>query len=103
MFFAMATTFHSFSIRILLRDAFRILAATAMVMAAGAAAGLIPIQLGFPERVAALVKLGEIGVGCLLMAWPALVITNSISTAERHSLMDAVMAKRRGILQVNHQ
>jgi O-antigen/teichoic acid export membrane protein len=103
MFVAMAATFHAFSVRILLRDALKIIAATALVIGAGAAAGMIPIQWSVPERVAAMIKLGEIGLGCLLMAWPALLVTKSMSGAERRTLLDAVVSRRRGILQVNEE
>jgi O-antigen/teichoic acid export membrane protein len=102
MVYAMAMTFHVFNVKILMRDSFRIAAATAMVIGAGAAAGMIPIQLGVPERVSALIKLSEIGLGCLLMAWPALLVTKSISSAEKRSIMDALAPGRRRVLQVNH-
>src|SRR6266576_782765 len=101
MIFAMAMTFHAFNVKILMRDAFRIAAATALVIGAGLAAGSIPIQWGVPERITALFRLGQIGVGCLLMAWPALAVTKSISSAEKQSIMDAVVPGRRRILQVN--
>jgi O-antigen/teichoic acid export membrane protein len=101
MVFAMAMTFHAFNVKILMRDTFRIAAATALVIGAGAAAGMIPIQWGAAERVTALIKLGEIGLGCLLMAWPALLVTKSISGAERRSLLDAMVPGRRRVLQVN--
>ena len=102
MVVAMSITFHAFNLSILLRDAFRIMAATAMVLAAGAAASMIPIPWNLPERLIAALKLGEIGFGCLLMAWPALLVTKSISSAERRSLLDAVVPGRRRILQVNN-
>ena len=102
MVFAMAMTFHAFNVKILARDAFRIAAATALVIGAGLAAGMIPIQWAVPERVTALIKVGEIGLGCLLMAWPALLVTKSISSAERRSILDAMTPGRRRVLQVNH-
>jgi hypothetical protein len=49
----------------------------------------------------ALIKLCECGLGCLLMAWPALVVTKSISSAERRSIMDSVVPGRRRVLQAN--
>jgi len=52
--------------------------------------------------MAALIKLGEIGLGCLLMAWPALMVTNSISSAERRSLLDSVMPGRRRVAQAHN-
>jgi O-antigen/teichoic acid export membrane protein len=102
MIFSMAMIFHAFSVKILMRDTFRIAAATALVIGAGAAASMIPIQWSVPDRINALIKLGEIGLGCLLMAWPALLVTKSISSAERRSLLDAMVPGRRRVLQVNH-
>ena len=72
------------------------------MIAAGAAASMIPVPMALPERMTALIKLGEIGIGCLLMAWPALMVTNSISSAERRSLLDSVMPGRRRIAQVHN-
>jgi O-antigen/teichoic acid export membrane protein len=101
MIFAMSITFHVFDVKILLRDASRIAAATALVIGAGVAAGMIPIPWGGPERIVALFRLGQTGVGCLLMAWPALMVTKTVSSAERRSLLDAVVPGRRRMLQAN--
>jgi hypothetical protein len=102
MVVAMAMTFHAFNVKVLVRDTARITAATALVIGAGAAAMLIPLPWAVPERLSAVVKLGEIGLGCALMAWPALVVTQSISSAERRSILDAMVPGRRRVLQVNH-
>jgi len=140
MTIAMAMTFHAFNVRMLSRDTLRIAAATALVIAAGLAANMIPIQLGGPEqnnflirllggydhyhaligllgspehihamiqhlgglqRINALINLGEIGFACLLMSWPALIVTKTISSAERQSIMDAMVPGRRKVLQAN--
>ena len=101
MFFAMAMTFHAFSARILTQDALRIAAGTALVIGAGAAAGMIPIQWSGAERIIATIKLGEIGLGCMLMAWPALVVTKAVSGAERRALLDAIVPGRRKIVQAS--
>src|SRR5579872_624474 len=102
MIVAMSMTFHAFNLKVLMEDAFRITAATALVIAAGAAASMIPVPMSLPARMASLIKLGEIGMGCLLMAWPALMVTNSISSAERRSLLDSVMPGRRRIAQAHN-
>ena len=99
---AMSLTFHAFNLRILVQDTLRITAATALVVGAGVLAGRIPIPWTVPDRLEALVKLGEIGLGCLIMAWPALLVTSSISSAERRSLLDAMVPGRRRILQPNN-
>jgi hypothetical protein len=102
MIVAMSMTFHAFNVKVLMEDAFRITAATVLVLGAVQLATMIPLPWTFAPRAAALVKLGEIGLGCLLMAWPALMITNTISSAERRSLLDSVMPGRRRVLQANH-
>ncbi len=102
MVVAMSMTFHVFNVKDLVRDTLRISAATALVIGAGAAATLLPMPWAMPERVSALIKLAEISLGCLLMAWPALIVTQSISSAERRSILDAMVPGRRRELQVNH-
>jgi O-antigen/teichoic acid export membrane protein len=102
MVIAMSLTFHAFNLRVLMQDTLRIAAATVLVVCAGAAAGRIPIPWIVPDRLAALVKLCEIGLGCLIMAWPALLVTNSVSSAERRSLLDSMVPRRRRILQPNN-
>ncbi len=89
MFFAMATTFHGFSGRLFAQDALRISVATAMIVGVGALAGMIPLPWSAAERLAAVIKLGEMTLGCLIVAWPVLVFTNSISSAERHIVLSA--------------
>lgn len=102
MIVAMSRIFHAFNVKVLVRDAFRIAAATALVVGAGAAMSMLPIPWAVPERLNALFRLGEIGMGCLLMAWPALMVTKSISSAERRSILDAMVPSRRRVLQVNN-
>jgi O-antigen/teichoic acid export membrane protein len=101
MVVAMSLTFHVFNVKVLVRDTLRISAATALVLGAGALAGMVPIPWDFPARILSTLKLAEIGVGCLLMAWPALLVTKTISSAERRSILDAVVPGRRRVLQVN--
>jgi O-antigen/teichoic acid export membrane protein len=101
MFIVMAKTFHAFSVKILTEDTLRIVAGTALVLGAGAAAGMIPIPWSGTERMAALIKLVQIGLGCLLMLWPALIITRPISGAERRAILDSVIPGRRKLAQAS--
>lgn len=100
MFFAMSATFHGFSAKILTNDALRILSATAMVIAAGLMVEMVPIPSGKGQRLTALFKLGEIGLACLIVAWPAAVVTKALSRAERRTLLDSIIPRRR-VLAVN--
>ena len=101
MFVAMELTFHAFSVRTISRDALRIAAGAALVIGAGALAAMIPIQWSGGDRMLATIKLGEIGIGCMFMAWPAVVITKVLSGAERRAILDAIMPGRRKFVPVN--
>jgi O-antigen/teichoic acid export membrane protein len=94
MFFAMTATFHAFSSRMFAQDAMRISLAAAMIVGAGAIAGMVPMPWSMGERLTATIKLGEIALGCLIAAWPVLVLTGSVSGAERRTML--AMVSRRG-------
>jgi len=99
MFFAMAATFRAFDAGALVRDTLRILCCAALVIGAGMLAAMLPMPWNLTERLAATVKLAQIALGCLIAAWPALLITNSISNAERQTVR-ALMPHRRAALAV---
>lgn len=101
MFFAMATTFHGFSGKILARDALRIAAATAVIIGGGALAAMLPLPWSMPVRLTAAMKLLEIGLGSLLVAWPALILTKSVSSAEGRTVLEALLPRRRSVLAVS--
>lgn len=101
MLFAMATTFRIFSLKGLARDALRISAATAMIIGAGTLAGMIPIPWNVAGRLSAVIKLGQITLMCLIVVWPALILTKSVSAAERRSVLDAIMFRRRTAVTVS--
>jgi O-antigen/teichoic acid export membrane protein len=94
MFFAMSTTFHAFDGKAFALDAFRISVAAALIAGLGAIFGLAPIPWSVSDRWAAAIKLGEMTLGCLVAAWPALVLTKSVSSAERGAMLDMIL--RRG-------
>ena len=95
MFFAMSITFSGLSPRAIGRDAFRLVIATGIVLLAGFAVATFPISGFASGRAAAAVKLCEVGVACLLAAWPALTVTGSVSVEEQRLVLDAVMPWRR--------
>lgn len=94
MFFAMSATFHVFSVKMFAQDSLRISLAAALIVGAGAVAGMIPLPWSMAERLSALVKLGEIGLGCLLAAWPVLLLTRAVSGGERRTMI--ALISRRG-------
>jgi len=82
MLFALTRTFHSFQAKTLLPDAMKLTAATALVLAAGVVAARIPLPAMSSARLLSMMKLGEASLACLLMAWPALLITKSVTGLE---------------------
>lgn len=99
MFFAMKTTFRAFSGRMFVNDALRIGAASVLVVGVGALAGLIPVPATANLRLAAAFKLCEVSMACMIVAWPALIITKSVSGAEKRSLLDAVIPGRKALAE----
>jgi len=60
----------------------KLTAATALVLAAGVVAARIPLPAMSSARLLSMMKLGEASLACLLMAWPALLITKSVTGLE---------------------
>lgn len=102
MFVAMNRTFQAFNIRTFLLDALRISTASAMMVGAGAMAGQIPIPWSAGERLSAAIKLGEIAIGCLMMAWPALTLTKSVSSSEGRTVLDALSLRRKAVCAIGN-
>ena len=94
MIFALTHTFHLFRAKSLLPDAFRLTAAAGVILGAGAIASLIPIPVDFGGRVSAALKLGEIGLACLLVAWPSLIRTGAVTRDEGRALFGALLPRR---------
>jgi hypothetical protein len=90
MFFAMAATFRGFSARTAIQDALRLSVAAATIIGAGAVAGMVPVPWDITERTTALVRLAEIVLGCLAIAWPALLLTKSVSGAEKRTVLGLI-------------
>lgn len=101
MFFAMSSTFKGFSVKILARDTLRIFGATILLVAAGALAAKIPIPWKMTDRMFAFGKLVEIGIACLIVAWPAAVLTKTISGTERQTLLHAFLPGRKSAFVAN--
>ena len=100
MFFAMAATFHAFSPKLFAQDTARIFTGGGDHRGGGCDCRNGPnIPWSVTERLAATIKLGEIVLGCLVAAWPALVLTKSISSAERRTVL-ALVSRRGAALAV---
>jgi len=103
MFFAMSATFRGSNPKVIAPDTLRLAIATAAVIAGGFVAAMFPIPWTTSARLDATVKLGEIGIVCLLMAWPALLLTGTLSTEERSMFLNTLMPWRRRVLTVDTQ
>ena len=99
MFVAMAATFHGFNAKLVVKDTLKISAATALIIGAGALCGMLPVPLVGNERMAALLRLATIGVGCLAAAGPAAILTQAMSLAERRVVRDTVYGWRNRFLR----
>jgi O-antigen/teichoic acid export membrane protein len=102
MLVAMNRTFQAFSIRTFSVDAMRISTAVAMMVGAGAMAGQISIPWSAGERLSAAIKLGEIAMGCLMMAWPALALTKSVSSSEGRRVLEAISLRRKAVCTIGN-
>ena len=97
MFFAMSTTFEVFNGKAFALDALRISLASALIVGVGAIFSLVPIPWSVSGRWAAAIKLGEMTLGCMVAAWPALMLTKSVSNAERGAMLDMVLRRQRAL------
>jgi len=95
MFFALTSTFQGFSLRSLFSDASRLAAATALVMAAGGLATLIPLPTILNSRLLAILQVAKVLAGCALAAWPSLWLTKSITRAESRAVLTVLLPQRR--------
>lgn len=96
MIYAVAKTFRAFHPGDLLPDLLKLTIATAAAMLAGLIASQVPLPAIFNQRWMALMELGEVFIACVLAAWPALMLTKSITGAEGKTLMGIILPGRIG-------
>jgi O-antigen/teichoic acid export membrane protein len=94
MVYAITKTFHAFHPRALLPDALKLTMATAAVLAAGLIASRIPLPAFANVRWQAVLDLAKVSLVSLLAAWPALVLTKSVTGAEGRALIGIVLPQR---------
>ena len=94
MFFAMAKTFAAFSPREFLSDASRLSVASILIVCAGVLAATVSIPGISDARLGAALKLAEAGIASLIIAWPVLILTNSVSKTEMRALVTALTPRR---------
>jgi O-antigen/teichoic acid export membrane protein len=94
MMYAITKTFRAFHLKSLLPDALKLSLASAAVLVAGAIATRIPLPPVASVRWLAVLQLAKVSLACLLAAWPALVLTKSVTGAEGRALMSIVRPRR---------
>jgi O-antigen/teichoic acid export membrane protein len=94
MLFALTRTFHLFYAKSLLPNAIKLMTAAILILGAGVIAARIPLPGGLSGRLLATMKLGEACLGCLIVAWPVLVRTGSVTATEGRALFSAFLVKR---------
>jgi O-antigen/teichoic acid export membrane protein len=91
MLFALTETFHVFRAKLLLPDTLRLTAAAAMILGAGVIASQVPLPGDSGGRLFATVRLAEVSLACLIVAWPSLRMTGSVTAAEGTALFSAFL------------
>ena len=98
MFSAMRSVLGFFDPIKLIPDTIRLSAATAVTIAVGATVVVLPIPWAADQREAALIKLGEVSLACLVAAWPAVALTRSISPEEQRTVLNLLVPWRKQVL-----
>ncbi len=87
MLVALTKTFHAFRAKMLISDTLRLLTATTAILGAGFIASRVALPLVSGGRLFATLTLVEITLACLIVAWPFLRLTGSITLDERTALL----------------
>jgi O-antigen/teichoic acid export membrane protein len=94
MLFALVKTFEAFRIRPLLPEAARLCVATCAVLGTAGLTSLMPMPAFSTPRFGAAFQLAVISSACILTAWPALVLTKSVTGTESRALVGALLVRR---------
>jgi O-antigen/teichoic acid export membrane protein len=96
MFLAMEHTYHSFEAKALIPDTLKITLATVAIIGAGAIALRMPLPsfTWESERIVAFLRLGVVAAACLVITWPALILTRSITKDEGLAMLQAIVPNR---------
>lgn len=87
MLVVFTSIFESFSLRSLLPDSIKLLAATAIIISVGSLAMNIPLPWAGDERYLATFKLGVVSLATLVAILPAVLLTGSISRYELSAVL----------------
>ncbi len=86
MLFALKKTFHVFRASIVLPGTARLSFAALLIFTVGIAASYIPIPGPQAPRLLATLRLAEAAAACIIVSWPLLVRTGSVTTSEKQAL-----------------
>jgi hypothetical protein len=95
MLFALSGTFHTFRPQHVVPDVIRVTVAAVLIFGVGTLASYVPLPGDPGGRMSAILKLGEICLAGLLVAWPSLRGTGSVTGAERQALFGAFQRRAR--------
>jgi O-antigen/teichoic acid export membrane protein len=93
MLYALAKTFAVFRPSTVLPGAVRLGVAAALIFLVGLVASYIPLPGYQTNRLFAVWKLMEAGLACMIVAWPLLVGTGSVTAAEKRALFTSFFPK----------
>lgn len=91
MLTALSRAFSCLPLYALMSDAGRLSAATLIILVGGVAATHVPLLTVASARTVVLMRVAKAGLACLVMAWPALALTRSVSQSEKRALLAMVM------------
>ncbi len=80
--------------KVVLPGAVRLSAAALLIFSAGVIASYIPLPGYHPGRLFATLKLAEAGLASLIVAWPLMVRTGSVTAAEKQALYTSLKFSR---------
>jgi O-antigen/teichoic acid export membrane protein len=95
MLFALDRAFDVFRIRPLLEDALRLTGALAIVLAAAGFLLFLPIPFASTPRLAVAIQLATVAIVCLIVSWPALALTKSLTATEGKAIVRVLLRRRR--------
>ena len=93
MFYALKITFPSFKLRLVVKNFFRIAAATIIMVCASLALSRLLHFDDFSLRAAAVSRLGVAGLALCILVYPTMLYTGSITKDELASVLDAFRRK----------
>jgi hypothetical protein len=98
MLFAMTSTFHGLTVRMLLPDTVKLTAATLIVLFVGGVVANVSVPWEASERLLASFKLGMLSLTALVTAWLALLFTGALSKNEINAMlqMSSVLKMKSG-------